>query len=257
MEVVKSGHSFADRLAAQKSRALERRSQQPTDVTSSHLPAGILPIDIAERAPVLNAAPKNFEPIQRQPTSQFKADGLSGSSKMADRFAAQKCRALARRGEQSKASRTAVAAGSTVPSYAKTAEVPGGSLGRNDFRPPNHRNGNQAQVAGRSGQEAELSRPAGENSPKDSLARLMKDHSTALFEESLEDSRRAVPGLCPDTETVPCTRSIQMTHGMPSQGRGGSNAFARGNAGNVLTDRPTSRVLKPPGGGSSFVIGKW
>jgi hypothetical protein len=37
-----------------------------------------------------------------------------------------------------------------------------------------------------------------------------------------------------------------------------SNAFARGanqNAGNVLTDRPTSKVLAPPGGRSSIVFG--
>lgn len=258
MEGVKSGHSFADRLSAQKSRALERRVQQPTDVTSVHVSAGIVP---TEQEPILNAAQKSLKPRKCQPTVQFEADGLSGSGKMADRFAAQKSRALARRGEQVKTDRTSVAAASTVPSNVKTDEI-SGSSGRKDFRPQNRRSGNQAQVAGRSRQEGELSGPAGENSPKDSLARLMKDHSTALFGGSLEDRRRAVPGLCPDAETVPCNsllekRCIQMTHGMPSQGRGGSNSFAKGNAGNVLTDRPTSRVLKPPGGGSSFVIGKW
>jgi len=39
---------------------------------------------------------------------------------------------------------------------------------------------------------------------------------------------------------------------------GSSNAFARGanqNQGNVLTDRPTSKVLAPPGGRSSIVFG--
>ena len=37
-----------------------------------------------------------------------------------------------------------------------------------------------------------------------------------------------------------------------------NNAFASGNnpnAGNVITDRSSSRVLAPPGGGSSFSIG--
>ena len=37
-----------------------------------------------------------------------------------------------------------------------------------------------------------------------------------------------------------------------------SNAYASGanqNCGNVLTDRPTSRVLAPPGGRSSISIG--
>ena len=40
--------------------------------------------------------------------------------------------------------------------------------------------------------------------------------------------------------------------------RKGSNAYAQGgnqNCGNVLTDRPTSRVLAPPGGGSTFKLG--
>jgi len=38
----------------------------------------------------------------------------------------------------------------------------------------------------------------------------------------------------------------------------GSNAYASGsnqNVGNYLTDRPTSRVLAPPGGASSFKLG--
>jgi SPIRAL1-like protein len=38
----------------------------------------------------------------------------------------------------------------------------------------------------------------------------------------------------------------------------GSNAYANGanqNCGNYLTDRPTSRVLAPPGGHSSFKLG--
>lgn len=38
----------------------------------------------------------------------------------------------------------------------------------------------------------------------------------------------------------------------------GSNSYANGanqNCGNVITDRPTSRVLAPPGGGSSFSLG--
>lgn len=37
-----------------------------------------------------------------------------------------------------------------------------------------------------------------------------------------------------------------------------SNSFASGsnmNSGNVITDRPTSRVLNPPGGKSSFTLG--
>jgi SPIRAL1-like protein len=37
-----------------------------------------------------------------------------------------------------------------------------------------------------------------------------------------------------------------------------NNAFASGtnpNAGNVITDRSSSRVLAPPGGGSSFSLG--
>ncbi len=37
-----------------------------------------------------------------------------------------------------------------------------------------------------------------------------------------------------------------------------SNVYASGsnmNSGNVITDRPTSRVLNPPGGKSSFSLG--
>jgi len=41
------------------------------------------------------------------------------------------------------------------------------------------------------------------------------------------------------------------------QPRASSNTWARGNAGNMISDRPTSRVLKPPGGGSSLQIGSW
>lgn len=33
-----------------------------------------------------------------------------------------------------------------------------------------------------------------------------------------------------------------------------SNAFATGNVGNFLTDKPTSRVSQPPGGKSSFSL---
>lgn len=49
--------------------------------------------------------------------------------------------------------------------------------------------------------------------------------------------------------------------GLGSQGHSiSANAYACGanqNCGNVLTEKPTSRVLKPPGGGGSLRIGGW
>ena len=50
-----------------------------------------------------------------------------------------------------------------------------------------------------------------------------------------------------------------VTHGMRSNAHSNSsNAYANGNnqnVGNFITDRPTYRVLKPPGGGSSISFG--
>ena len=55
----------------------------------------------------------------------------------------------------------------------------------------------------------------------------------------------------------PITQPQDMqTFGMNT--RKGSNAYANGanqNCGNVLTDRPSTRVHAPPGGASSFVLG--
>jgi hypothetical protein len=51
-----------------------------------------------------------------------------------------------------------------------------------------------------------------------------------------------------------------VAYGAKAGGRISSNAYASGgnqNCGNVLTDKPTSRVLKPPGGGGSLKIGNW
>lgn len=53
-------------------------------------------------------------------------------------------------------------------------------------------------------------------------------------------------GALPGMRDAPCTEQVS------------ANCFARGgnpNSGNVLTDKPTSRVLAPPGGRSSFSFG--
>ena len=50
----------------------------------------------------------------------------------------------------------------------------------------------------------------------------------------------------------------QQTFGARTRSASGSNAFASGasqNVGNFMTDRPTSRVLAPPGGGSTLRLG--
>ena len=61
-------------------------------------------------------------------------------------------------------------------------------------------------------------------------------------------SRAAEPPLPPQ----------QKVFGARTRSASGSNAFANGasqNVGNFVTDRPTSRVLAPPGGGSSLRLG--
>lgn len=135
-----------------------------------------------------------------------------------------------------------------------------------------------------------------DSSPKDALAQLIKERDTGGWgaSDDLEAKRRAVPGLVPsytsdpdqrgapqqsvtsqlpprrpwgnDTDHQPVPRHSmpeRRHNSMPEQrcagglGTASSNVWAKGNAGNMITDRPTSRVLKPPGGGSSFVVGQW
>ena len=52
---------------------------------------------------------------------------------------------------------------------------------------------------------------------------------------------------------------VPESHDPPTTGKGvSSNAFANGmnqNCGNVLTDRPTTRLHAPPGGRSSITLG--
>lgn len=264
----KSGHSFTDRLASQKSRAIARRklSAAPAVRTPS-----VSEIPTKE---VQSLGRKHFSPVNRS-NQEFTSDAVAGgpnrSPKMADRFTAQKSRALARR-EQIQVSDIGAVCG-----LQGTDEEAQQKPGRKQFRPGLRGNENiKTDGANRSDHL-----PQGQGlSDHDSLAQLMRD-------EALEARRRLVPGLCPpsaesntgprprlvSTQPPPAHRGSQpwggsnqdheperrhsITHGMPSEGRGGSNMFAKGNAGNMITDRPTSRVLKPPGGGSSFVVGKW
>merc|ERR550537_713704 len=57
------------------------------------------------------------------------------------------------------------------------------------------------------------------------------------------------------TKRDPNARSEEMAHGFRAKGSNGYANGANQNCGNVLTDRPTSRVLNAPGGGSSFGSG--
>ena len=55
-------------------------------------------------------------------------------------------------------------------------------------------------------------------------------------------------------QQIPQQQQQQQAVGQPKAHGTSANRYANGanqNCGNVLTDRPTSRVLKPPGGGSS------
>jgi len=294
----KSGHSFTDRLAAQKSRAFARREQNPISrgVPDMEPHCGIAP-GVARNAvqePPPNVGRKHFSPGQRcneDITSDSVAEGSSGAAKVADRFAAQKSRALARR-MQNQGIGEAPSIEDTSGTSPKITGKPQ-SLDRNNFRPSNRRSQDIPSFAG----------ATQENSPNDSLAQLIKERDSGVGYhmargEALEARRRAVPGLIPPSSadsnmvtnqrlvsTQPpltqggCLPSVPwgsghgsepvtqtgfgpggsghgIAHGIPSR-REGSNVWAKGNAGNMITDRPTSRVLKPPGGGSSFVVGKW
>lgn len=94
--------------------------------------------------------------------------------------------------------------------------------------------------------------------------------------KALDAARQAVPGLCPAASS-----SVQVAggrsqsegprgrahHGTPQKSsldfgepvqRTSANAYASGanqNCGNGITDKPTSRVLRPPGGGGSLQLG--
>jgi hypothetical protein len=66
--------------------------------------------------------------------------------------------------------------------------------------------------------------------------------------------RYAMAGGMPPRAPVPASMD------KPAQKVLSSNMYACGanqNCGNVLTDKPTSRVLRPPGGGGSLQIGSW
>jgi hypothetical protein len=159
---------------------------------------------------------------------------------------------------------------------------------RQDFKPVNRRDEVvTVPIEGKVTQDAGTGLVA-KTSSMDSLAQLIKDRDSKrglqlVRGEDLEARRRAVPGLVPaiadDGNVVAGQRLVStqpvhpqgkwrsavkgdidrlcITHGMPSQGRGGSNCWAKGNAGNMITDRPTSRVSQPPGGGCTLVVGKW
>eukprot|EP00928_Gymnodinium_smaydae_P017029 TRINITY_DN16475_c0_g1_i1.p1 TRINITY_DN16475_c0_g1~~TRINITY_DN16475_c0_g1_i1.p1 ORF type:complete len:281 (-),score=87.26 TRINITY_DN16475_c0_g1_i1:214-1056(-) len=90
--------------------------------------------------------------------------------------------------------------------------------------------------------------------------------AAATAADALEARRRAVPGLC-DAEAAPrCGAPAAdaggdggRAHAEPPK-RTSSNVWANGanqNCGNFLSDKPTSRVLRPPGGGSSLQLGGW
>lgn len=107
----------------------------------------------------------------------------------------------------------------------------------------------------------------------DSLSLLMAERGASVNAESRNAShdlaarRAAVPGLedCapprnPEAAVAarpprPSGSGGNILTGGSDRQDGSSNRYANGmnqNCGNVITDRPTSRVLKPPGGGSSF-----
>ena len=60
----------------------------------------------------------------------------------------------------------------------------------------------------------------------------------------------------PSSAAAPYQNNVQQPPPMPTNTS--SNAFATGshmNCGNYITERPTTLVAKPPGGGSSIVLG--
>lgn len=69
------------------------------------------------------------------------------------------------------------------------------------------------------------------------------------------------PRQCTLHENQPHARCPSTLPGASEAQRGvSSNQWAQGanqNCGNMISDRPTSRVLQPPGGGSSFKLGNW
>eukprot|EP00927_Polykrikos_kofoidii_P043891 TRINITY_DN37986_c0_g1_i1.p1 TRINITY_DN37986_c0_g1~~TRINITY_DN37986_c0_g1_i1.p1 ORF type:complete len:344 (+),score=34.94 TRINITY_DN37986_c0_g1_i1:78-1034(+) len=68
------------------------------------------------------------------------------------------------------------------------------------------------------------------------------------------ESTPEVPGL-QRRSAIPPRPPASINDGYGGAARGSANAYANGanqNCGNVITDRPTSRVLQPPGGGSSI-----
>lgn len=106
---------------------------------------------------------------------------------------------------------------------------------------------------------------------EDSLSQFLAEKSAAAVaqKDDLEAKRRAVPGLsgAPSPSHGPraCAGRSSMEQGSvlprcrPQQGTS-SNVWASGadqNSGNVLSERPTSKVLKPPGGGGSLQLGGW
>ena len=101
-----------------------------------------------------------------------------------------------------------------------------------------------------------LSEPGGKSSvhlgwdsPKNS-----KPPTTAVVSKEEKENLMKVIGSAALSESV--KRKDQNQHPSQVGGRGiSSNAYATGssqNVGNVLTDRPTSRVTQPPGGYSSI-----
>lgn len=92
--------------------------------------------------------------------------------------------------------------------------------------------------------------------PRDRLA-CQEDarafHEEAFYRNPAYDDGRSPSRRAPDSELA---GKHEVTHGR--RPHTSSNAYANGsnqNAGNVLTDVPTTRVLKPPGGASHLSLG--
>lgn len=224
-------------------------------------------------------------------------EGQQRSAKTTDRFAAQKSRALARRDQHMKASETTPGVEVASSNVTSPTQQPPLNAGRNNFLPANRCDGYvDSGSPDQMSLQCPANQNSPDDALAQLISECESGGGRHMMRgEALDARRRAVPGLLApspadiqhghrlvstqpppahggwlpwsadqDSQQRPEIRRHSAAHGMhsaahgaPSLGNASSNVWAKGNAGNMITDRPTSRVLKPPGGGSSFVIGKW
>lgn len=278
------------RFGARKSRALQRREhmRDAVGVSLGVVAPGAYPGQAGSGQPEQRPC--------RGPGSRPAAGGMPWASGEEAQTAAEPRRRLAGAtggGVPAAAYAEALAAQVSEKQAAKAAQLARDRQGdRLDDRVRREAGELAAEAGGEEAQQRR--REAAVLAREDSLTRFLaeKRSSAVGCEDELEARRRTVPGLCGPPAGPPAARRSCAGHrGSPTAGRSrpprgacpraapgcddqagalprehargagtSANVWARGadqNCGNFLADKPTSRVLRPPGGGGTLQIGSW